>query len=104
MMAMKKNVSLTTRGIVKKRRKSQVTEHEAGVTKKASVLNRSRDVLDSLEPESSNSLASEYPVIDTERVETIKRAIEKGDYRIDCNRTAEKLLKLEDEIWGKERD
>ncbi len=38
--------------------------------------------------------------IDSERVEKIKRAIEKEEYKIDAIHTAEKLLRLEEEIWG----
>ena len=38
------------------------------------------------------------PVVDRERVEAISRAIASGEYRIDPERIAEKLLQIEGEL------
>lgn len=44
--------------------------------------------------ELENSLAK-LPVVDSQRVEDLQRAIENGSYEVDARRTAEKLLGFE---------
>lgn len=48
-----------------------------------------------------NSLAK-LPVVDSQRVETLQKAIENGNYEVDARRTAEKLLGLEQALQGKQ--
>ncbi len=96
-MAMKKNETSTARGIAKRHRKNLDTENVKAITDQTTVLNSDRPLQNPLELEKS---VSESPLIDTKRVEKIRSAIEKGEYKIDSTRTADKLLKLEDDIWG----
>ncbi|PKM46103.1 MAG: flagellar biosynthesis anti-sigma factor FlgM [Gammaproteobacteria bacterium HGW-Gammaproteobacteria-1] len=44
-----------------------------------------------------NSLAK-LPVVDSQRVETIQQAIASGSYEMDAGRTAEKMLKFEQDL------
>ncbi len=44
-----------------------------------------------------NSLA-ELPVVDSQRVETIQKSIENGDYKVDSKRVAQKMLGFEREL------
>lgn len=46
-----------------------------------------------------NSLA-ELPVVDTQRVESIKQAIADGSYQINAQRVADKLINLEQGLAG----
>lgn len=46
-----------------------------------------------------NTLA-QLPVVDTQRVENIQRAIAEGTFEIDPNRVAEKMLGFESELNG----
>ncbi len=54
--------------------------------------------------ESARRLASleqairEVPDVDTQRVETLQQSIERGQYRVDAGRIAERLLQLEGDI------
>lgn len=64
--------------------------------------NRGRSVEPCRTPDTSAASDTQFQAspIDLERVEKIKRAIEKEEYKIDATRVAEKLLRLEEEIWG----
>jgi len=97
MIAMRKNEKSTDRGNVKRQRKSLGARNKGAGTKRVLELN---DVKKAKKPLKRNKPSSETSVIDKKRVDAIRRAIKKGDYKIDCNRTADKLLQLEDEIWG----
>lgn len=49
--------------------------------------------------ELENSLAN-MPVVDTQRVESIQRAIADGSYEMDAARIADKMLRFEAELQG----
>ncbi|MFQ5661349.1 MAG: flagellar biosynthesis anti-sigma factor FlgM [Gammaproteobacteria bacterium] len=44
------------------------------------------------------------PVVDTQRVETIKKAISDGTFRVNVNRTAEKMAEFENLLASKAGD
>lgn len=64
--------------------------------------NRDRSIEPNRTPDTSAASDTQIQTspIDSERVEKIKRAIEKKEYKIDATHAAEKLLRLEEEIWG----
>jgi negative regulator of flagellin synthesis FlgM len=44
--------------------------------------------------------AVDQPVVDDVRVAALRSAIESGTYKVDANRVAEKLLRMEDQLSG----
>lgn len=79
------------------RSETSVSQQEAGkpsttdtvtLTETAAQLNRLANTLSNL------------PVVDTQRVEGIKRAIANGTYELDANRLAEKMVGFEQNLFA----
>jgi len=101
MKAMKKKDSSSLRKPLNKKIKSSKTknlkENVANLDSGQEKFVENGDILDQNE---LLQAVEKAPAIDSERVAKIKREIENGEYKADAIRTAEKLLRLEDEIWS----
>lgn len=97
MIAMRKNEKLTTQGDVKRHKKKVEVSNTAAIPNRTLVLPDTKKTDKALEQNESTPKATP---IDKRRVNDIRRAIGKGDYKINCHRTAEKLLQLEKDVWG----
>jgi flagellar biosynthesis anti-sigma factor FlgM len=101
MKAMKKNDSSNLRRSLNKKTKNLKSNNPK---KKVANLGSGKEKFtendDFLDQNELFQAVKKAPAIDPERVAKIKRELENGEYKTDVTRTAEKLLRLEDEIWS----
>ena len=101
MKAMKRNDSPNLRKPLNRKTKSlKFNSRKENVANLVSGQDSSIENSDFLDQSELMQAVKKASATDSDRVKKLKRAIEKGEYKADTKRTAEKLLRLEDEIWS----